>query len=416
MTRLRHLSLALLWALLGFTVIAAVPGGMSRALAAEGVRPEVGKPLQAAQDLLKTKRYQEAMAKVREADAVGNKTPFESYTVERMRGFVAATMGDTATAIKSYEAVVTSGRLPAAEQLKMVEAVATMYYQAKDYSKATSWASRYLKDGGTDPQVRTVLIQSYYLNNDCQNVAKQLQSEFQADESAGRPPSEERLQMLLSCYSKQNDNAGRQVTLEKLVTYYPKKDYWTDLISRVQRKPGFADRLSLDLYRLKLATGNLVAASDYMEMTQLALGDDFAGEAKKIIDQGFASGVLGTGSDADRQKRLRDLAAKRAADGPKNLAQAEAEAAAAKDGTALVNLGFNYVGYGQFDKGIALMEQGIRKGGLKRPEDDKLHLGIAYLLAGQKAKAVQMFKTVQGMDGTADLARLWAVQARRSAT
>ena len=60
------------------------------------------------------------------------------------------------------------------------------------------------------------------------------------------------------------------------------------------------------------------------------------------------------------------------------------------------------------------MQQGIAKGGLKRPEDAKLHLGIAQLVAGDKAKAQATFKTVQGTDGTADLARLWALYARRA--
>ena len=72
----------------------------------------------------------------------------------------------------------------------------------------------------------------------------------------------------------------------------------------------------------------------------------------------------------------------------------------------LVNVGFAYTGLGQFDKGIALMQQGI-KGKLKRADEANLHLGIAYLRAGQKAKAQQAFKLVGGTDGTADLARLW---------
>ena len=419
MTCIKYLYLGLLWAALGFIVAAAVPGGTSTTLAqqakAEGVRPEVGKPLQAAQDLMKARRYQEALAKVREAENASNKTAYESYLIERMRGSAAASAGDTATAVKSFEAVIGSGRLSSAEQLKMVEAVAGMYYRANNYPKAAVWISRYLKEGGTDPQMRTLLIQSYYLNGDCLSVSRELQSELQADEKAGRAPPEERLQLLASCYVKQKDNAGYATALEKLVTYYPKKDYWVDLINRIQRKPGYADRLSLDVYRLKLATGNLTTAGDYMEMAQLALQAGFPAEAKKVVDQGFASGALGTGSDADRQKRLRDLVMKQLADAQKALVQNETEAAAVKDGTDLINIGFAYVSNGQFDKGLSLMEQGIRKGGLKRPEDAKLHLGIAYLLAGQKAKAVQTFKTVQGQDGTADLARLWGIHARRSA-
>jgi hypothetical protein len=72
------------------------------------------------------------------------------------------------------------------------------------------------------------------------------------------------------------------------------------------------------------------------------------------------------------------------------------------------------VAAGQFEKGIALMEQGIRKGGVRRPDDANLHLAIAYFAAGQKAKAILAFKAVQGADGAADLARLWLIHVRRS--
>ena len=81
----------------------------------------------------------------------------------------------------------------------------------------------------------------------------------------------------------------------------------------------------------------------------------------------------------------------------------------------MVNTGFAYVVSGQHEKGIDMMERGIRKGGLKRPDDARLHLGIAYLRAGQKEQAVRAFKSVQGTDGAADLARLWTLYARRAA-
>lgn len=379
---------------------------------AEGLRPEVGKPLQAAQAALKARRYAEAAAKVREADGVPNKSPNEALTIERMRAAVATASGDTATAIRSYENIIATGKLPGAEQTRMVQAVAGMYYQQRNYAKAATWTQRYLKDGGTDPQMRAILVQSYYLGGDCNGVSRSLQGVLQADESAGRAPPEEQLQMLASCYQRTKDNNGYALALEKLVTYYPKKEYWVDLLSRVQRKSNFSDRLALDVYRLKLATGLMSGPGDYMEAAQMALGDDYTAEAKKIVDQGFASKVLGTGGDVERQKRLANLAAKRFEEGRNNLAKDLAAASAERDGNNLVTLGYNEVGYGQTAKGIALMEQGIKKGGLRRPNDAKLHLGIAYLQAGQKAKALQVFKTVGGSDGAADLARLWSLVAR----
>src|SRR5687767_2946612 len=90
-------------------------------------------------------------------------------------------------------------------------------------------------------------------------------------------------------------------------TYRPMRT--PDAIRHAEARPGFADRLALDLYRLKLAVG-VASAADYVEATQLALRDGFPIEAKKIIDSGFSNGALGSGEHAGRQARLRDLATK----------------------------------------------------------------------------------------------------------
>ena len=171
--------------------------------------------------------------------------------------------------------------------------------------------------------------------------------------------------------------------------------------------------MSLDAYRLSLATGSMTAAGDYMEMAQLALQADLAGEGKQVIAKGMSSGALATGAQADRAKRLQVLVDKKLAEDVASRAEDEKQANAAKTGDALVGSGMKLVFAGEAPKGVQLMQQGIAKGGLKRPEDAKLHLGIGQLVAGDKIKAQATFKSVQGADGTADLARLWSLYARR---
>lgn len=398
--------------LLVSTLLALLLGSTSL-YAQEALRPEVGKPLQAAQGLIKANKFKEALARIREADGVSGKNAHETLTIERMRFVAANGLGDSDTAARSLDALIASGKLSASEQLQFTQAVAVAAYRAKDYGKAITWTQRYFKEGGKDDAMRTVLVQAYYLNNDFANAARELSAAVQATEKAGGKPDQDRLEMLASCYIKLDDMGGYVGVLEKLATWYPKKEYWADLLARIQKKPGFADRLTLDVYRLKFVSGNVGGAGDYMEMAQLALQQGYPVEAKKVVDEGYAKNILGTGADAARHQRLRDLVSKQLAEDQKNLTQGEKQAAAAKEGTGLVNIGLNLVLNGQNDKGLALMEQGIAKGKLKRPEDARLHLGYAYLLAGQKAKAAQIFKAVQGTDGAADLARLWALQAAR---
>lgn len=405
MIRSRLLITTALWIGLG---VAAVAG--------EAIRPEVGKPLQAAQEFIRQKDYKDALAKVHEAEIVPDRTAYESALVEQLRGIAAAGAGDQATAIRSFETLIAGGSLSPAEQLRFSEAIAELAYQAKDYRKTITWADRYYKEGGTDDQLRRFLAQAYYLQGDFAGAAKELQGQIQAGERAGRTAPEEQLQLLASAYLKQNDGVGYAAVLEKLVATHPTPDYWADLIRRVTTRSGFADRLQLDVGRLALNAGTVNTPGRFVELTELALQAGLPGEAKAIIQKGAAVGVLGaaSGADADRQKRLRDLATRSADDDLKALPANEKEAAAAKDGTGLVNTGLDYIGHGQLEKGIALIEQGLQKGGLKHPEDAKLRLGVAYLAAGHKDRAIQIFRTIDGTDGTADLARLWILQAGHS--
>jgi len=377
-----------------------------------GVRPELGKPLQAAQELIKAGKYREALAKVREADAIGGKSAGENLMVERMRLAAASGAGDADTAAKAFETV--SSSVSGADKLRMIESIAGTYYRAKEYAKAQQWYQRYFREGGTNSANRTLMIQTQYLSGDLAGVSKELMADIQGAERSGATPAEDRINMLMNAAVKQRDVGAETFALERLVMYYPKKEYWVTLLNRLQRKPGFSDRLALDTYRLSLATGSMTAGADFSEMAQLALQAGSGAEAKQVVDKGFAAGALGTGAEADRSKRLRDLIVKRNDEAKKTAADDEKAALAAKDGNDLVTIGFNQVFEGQKAKGVQLIQQGIAKGGLKRPEDAKLHLAIAQLMAGDNGKAQATLKTVSGNDGTSDLARLWSLYARRA--
>jgi hypothetical protein len=398
------------WRAVAVAVMALGIGGA--AVAADGLRPEVGKPLQAAQDLIKAQKFKDALAKVREADAVPARTDAERDTIERMRIAAAAGAGDGAAAVQAFEALQASGRLAEADKLRLIEAIAGTWYRAGDHAKVVPWAQRYAREGGRNPAVRTWATQSLFLSGDHAGAARELVAEIQAAEATGTAPAEDRIKLLLSAAVKLHDDERYLYGVEKLLAHYPKPQYWSDLLSRLQSKPQFSSRFALDIYRLALATGSLNRADDYVEMAQLAAQAGFPAEGKRVVEQGFARGLLGTGAQAARHQRLRDLLVKRTQEDQAAWAQNEAQALAAEDGNALVKLGFNLVLNGQGAKGVDLMQQGLRKGGLQAAEAAKLRLGIAQVLSGNAANAHATFRSVAGRDGAADLARLWSLFAR----
>ena len=372
------------------------------------VRPEVGRPLQQAADLLKNNRAKEALAKVREAEAVPNRTPAENLTIDRMRGAAAARAGDPQTAIKSFEAVLASGRLSGAEQGQMTEQIAYQYAQLKDWPRTREWAAKARAMPGTNgAELDKLLAFVNAQSGDFAAVARDAQAAVEAAEKAGRRPDEADLLRLADALRRTGNTAGQAAVLEKLITHYPKREYWQIVLGRVQARPGFSQRLAVDVLRLKRQTKTLDSADEYVELTQLLLQDGQAAEARAVVDEGFGAGLLGKGEQAERQQRLRALATQRATSAAADLASAEQGLADDKSGDTLVRIGMGYSGLGQHDKAVALIQQGIKKGSLRLPQQAQLHLGIALARAGQKDRAAQAFRAVGGTDGAAELARLW---------
>ncbi len=384
--------------------------GAAAATQAQALRPEVGKPLQQASDYLRAGKAREAMAKVREADAVSGKTPAESLMVERMRGAAAQRAGDNGTAIQAFEAVFP--RVSGAEAVQVAESLAFAYSANKDWTRSGQWVSKAQSLGSNSGQLKQLQAYLQAQSGDYNAVARDSAAAVGAAEQAGRRPDENDLLRLADAQSRTGNTAGQASTLEKLLNHYPKKEYWGIYLARVQRKAGFSARFALDVMRLKLATGNLDTAAEFMEMGQLTLQAQLPAESKTVIDKGFASGALGKGDEAERHKRLRDMALKNDAEATASIAARLAEATAARTGDELTQIGYAFATMGQAEKGAALIEQGIAKSGLKRPEDAKLRLGMTLLQAGgkNKAKGLQVLRGVKGDDGITDLAKMWVLQ------
>lgn len=409
--------------LLGVTLamMAGAPLSASWGAAANGatstpltVRPDLGKPLMAAQKLLHEGKYREALAELQQAQSTPNLTQSEELLIDRFRGAAAAGAGDYALAANSFEAVVAAGHLQAQDELTLTQTIGELLYRAKDYRNAAVWLKRYVAEGGSDPQTSGLLGQAYYLDGDYGVATQVLLDDIHRIELKGDKPSIQQLEFLATCQSKLKDETGYTATLEELATLDPKPQYWTELIQRVVSRPNFPMRLEIESGLLNSATGTLDEADEIVELAEEALQNGLPGVAVTVLNKGFASGVLGHGPGTERQKRLAAMAKRNAAADLKELPEEESVAATRPDGTALVNVGWGYLGEGMAAKAVSLMEKGVAKGHLKHPRGALLDLGIAQLTAGHGDMAIQSFQAVKGSDGTAGLARLWIAFARSS--
>jgi tetratricopeptide (TPR) repeat protein len=380
------------------------------------VSKDLAKPLKAAQDALQAKKYSDALAKLKEAEGNPKKTPYDEHVINVLAGSAYARTNDYPDAEKAFEAQANDGFTDAADLPRIIKAVAQINYQLKNYDKAIEFGNRAIKNGNGDEEVNVIVGQSYYLKGDYKGTLKFLQPLADADIKAGRTPKDQQLQLIMSSCVKTDDAECTTKALEKLVTYYPKPDYWKDLLYTLQQDKSQtqSDKNTLQLFRLMSEVDVLARPDDYTEMAQLAMEQGSPGEAQHILEKGFQKGVFPDQRTKDKNQRLLEQAKKAAVADQASLPKIEKDADAASTGDKDVGVGLAYLGYQQYDKASDLLSKGLTKGGVKSEPEAHLLLGIAQLKAGHKDDAVKSFHAVKGDPALERLANLWTLHAKQA--
>ncbi len=85
--------------------------------AQQKVSQKVGVPLKAAQDSISKKKWDAALAKIKEADAAPGKTAYDQYKINEMLWYVYLQQGRNADAARVLEGQIASGQMPAGEKV-----------------------------------------------------------------------------------------------------------------------------------------------------------------------------------------------------------------------------------------------------------------------------------------------------------
>lgn len=406
----------------GACAVAVAPFVSSSVYAADEqkVSVKVGKPLQEALTAGQQKKWDEAAAKLRDAEKIEEKTPYDQFKIDEIFGWVYSNQKKYKEAAVSYEKTLNSSFLPSEDADMRLRAVASLYLQAKDLQKAAEYLQRLQKAHPADTVVGEQLAQVYYQLGQYKPAIDAIQNVIASAEKAGQQPKEPWLQILLTSAFKLQDNKGSQNslvlgTLEKLVRYYPKPVYWENLLSGMTQQTNDLkdkDTYNFELYRLMLDIGTLKKPEDYVEFAQLAnKGLGLPGEAEIALEAGFMNGVLGNGPDKDKHSRLLKDAKEAAAADKNSLPDQEKKAKQAPTGQPDVGLGEAYSSYGQYPQAIEAIERGLKKGSVKNRDQAQIALGVAYLRANQKDKAKAAFKAVNPDSELGRIASLWALKA-----
>jgi tetratricopeptide (TPR) repeat protein len=372
------------------------------------VRPEVAKPLQAAQDALKAGQIESALTLSQQLLATPGINAAEKPLIQRTLAVAALQAKNFPLAVTTLENLIQEmpTDTPAAQKIGLIESLLNASQQAQDFAKVVTWARTYLKLEGSNPSVRPVLIQTLSVMKRHEEVVQEVKEKMRLDEAAKLKTPESELRMMAVSQRQLKDDAGYNGTLKLLLESYPSKSYWGEMIPRLARQANFNARYDLDLYRLLELTGNLEDAIEYIDMANLALKAGLPAEAARMVEQGYSTGLLGKGGDAAAHQKLRLQIQQRLAEDDKALPALEKSA---KDANALASLAEVYGAKQKWDLAQVNYSKALAMGGLRREAETRLHAGIVLFKLGQKSEAIKMWDSVQGDATAVELAQLWKI-------
>lgn len=374
-----------------------------------------GKALQSAKASLDARKYQDAIRKLKDAQSISGRNEYDDHLINEMLSYAYVKTNNLSEAAKVIEADLDSKYNSAAAQQQRVKQLFQINYSLKNYDKVLALGERMIKGGFADDDTYTLMGQAYYQKGDYKGASRFIQAQVDGQIRSGRRPKEQLLNLVQNACLKTDDNACLQKTYERLVSYYPKPQYWENLMTAMyhsQEGGHGSDTQQLQVYRLASAVGVLNKPSDYTEYAQLAIEAGAPGEAQAVLEKGFANKTFTEQRDVDRNKRLLELAKKAAATNQAALPKADADAAASKTGDKDVTVGVAYLSYQQYDKAAAALQRALGKGELTNKANAQLLLGIAQLGAGRKDEARKAFKAVKGNPTLERLANLWTLHAQ----
>jgi tetratricopeptide (TPR) repeat protein len=370
------------------------------------ISKQIAKPMDAAKAAQKARKWQDVLARVREAEAVAiTRTAWDQYWIHEYKAYAFHSLGQLADAVREWEASVTSPCQPDADKAQVYKRLAALNFSLRNYAKTIDYANRGLALG-RDPELMVTLGQAYFQSGDNQNSVRVMKEVMSGFEQQGRIPKEQMLIVVLNACDRMGDTTCQTQLYEKLVQHYPKPEYWQNLLSALVAADS-KDEVKLNVMRLAVEVGVMKQPDQFKEMAQIALDQGLPGEAASVIQTANTAKIFKDKREIDLMDRLLKRAQADSVKDKAALPGRETEASAAPNGDPLVKLGASYLSYGQNDKAISALKRARAKPQLTLSDEAGMLLGIAYRHSGKKADAGQAFRSVKQDLTMARVAKLW---------
>lgn len=370
------------------------------------LRNKVYERLAEAQTLAEGKEYAAAAAILNDMISEDGKKALNSYelaNVYNLHAFLSYAKEDYPGSLRYYEKVIAQPDIPLAMEINTRFTIAQLYFVQEKWQQGID-ALLIWFDLNEQPNADAyvLLAQGYYQVKKYDLALKNVETAISMHETAGKLPKEQWYNLARFLYFDKDDFDSALDVLNTLLIYYPKKQYWVQASHLYGEKKD--DKRQLALMEAAYEQGLLDRSSEVVSMAYLYLNAEVPYYAGSVMEQGFDNELL---DDKSKNYELAGSSWAQAREVAKSIPMMEKAAAKSEEGELYVRLGNVYLDGDQFAKAADSVQKGLDKGGVKRPDQARLVLGMAYFNLGEYNKARRAFRDAGKDERSAKYSQQW---------
>ena len=291
---------------------------------------------------------------------------------------------------------------PQLDRVRLAEqmlSVSDRAYRVPDYALSAEIAEQALALDSSSDQAVLFLADSIYKSGDAPKAFATYNRFIDQRANAGQTVPEEWYQRAVGlAYNEKVP--GMMPLAARWVKAYPTAANWREVVALLQDARDYTDAELIDILRFQRAAGVMPQAGDYAYLADQLLAQGFPGEAKAVMADGVAKGIVDASNTTYAEViRIANDKARGDRDSLDSV-----EAAKANQLRGMIATADAYYGYGDYANAAAIYQAALGKSGVDA-NTVNLRLGMAAGMSGDMATANAALDKVEG--NYAPLADLW---------
>ena len=340
-------------------------------------------------------------------DATSKKSKLNAYelaNVYNTYAFLRYAVEDYDGALNYYQKVIDQRpQIPVALEVGTLFTIAQLHFLQENWQKGIDTLNQWMavtEIPSTNAYV--LLANGYFQLKDYDRSLENIQIAIDREEAAGKLPKEQWYNLARFIHFDRDNYAEALEILEILIMYYPKKQYWVQASHLYGEQKDEARQLAI--LEASYEQNLLDRSQDLVLLSQLYLNAEVPYPAARTLEKGFKDDIV---EDDSKNYELAGVAWRQAQEVEKSLPMLELAAEKSEKGELYARLGSVYLDVDKNKEAVAAINKGLKRGGVKRSDQARLALGMAYFNLGEFNSARKAFREAAKDERAKSFAQQW---------